>query len=408
MANLHLVTGYAGEEHITSMDAGSYNAAVLGIGEYVLARGQQFAAEIITNNQVRIYDGDLQMQGRHVTLQADSYVDLYFDNGTSGYYRNDLIVAQYAKDSSTDVEECNLVVIKGTPSDSEATDPDYTTGDILNDGALENDMLLYRVSFDGLTMNEPEALFTVMPAISDVNNLICAEGPGTHNCIYRGKYLGTEITDDQWTEIENGTFNDLYIGDYWTIDGVNWRIAAFDYYYMCGDTFCTTHHIVIVPDTYVLTSQQMNSSNTTSGGYVGSAMYTDVLPDALEIVESAFGSSHILSHRVYLTNAITSGYPSAGSWYDSQIELMNELMVYGSHIYAPANYLGSTIPNKYTVEKSQLPLFQCRPDLIGIRTAWWLRDVVSSASFASVGGNGNANYLYASYSYGVRPAFCIS
>lgn len=244
-------------------------------------------------------------------------------------------------------------------------------------------------------------------AMTDVDDRVMGEGRGIHNSIYRGKYLGTEITDDQWTEIENGTFNDLYIGDYWTINGVNWRIAEFNRYYNCGDTACTTHHVVIIPDSCILTSQTMNSSNTTSGGYVGSAMYTDVLPEALEIVESAFGSAHILTHRQYLTNTITSGYPSAGSWYDSQIELMNEIAVYGTHIYAPANYLGSTIPNNYTIDKTQIALFRYRPDLIGIRTAWWLRDVVSAAYFALVGYGGNANYTNAGNAGGVRPAFSI-
>lgn len=115
---------------------------------------------------------------------------------------------------------------------------------------------------------------------------------------------------------------------------------------------------------------------------------------------------HVLTHRVYLTNAVTNGKPSGGAWFDSDVELMNENMVYGSHIFAPGCD-GSTIPTNYTVEKSQLPLFQLAPHLISNRQWFWLRDVVSSACFARVGTGGAAGYFNASGEFGVRPAFVI-
>lgn len=114
----------------------------------------------------------------------------------------------------------------------------------------------------------------------------------------------------------------------------------------------------------------------------------------------------MLTHRVYLTNAVTNGKPSGGAWFDSDVELMNENMVYGSHIFAPGCD-GSTIPTNYTVEKSQLPLFQLAPHLISNRQWFWLRDVVSSAYFASVGDYGYAICNCASDGGGVRPAFVI-
>jgi len=243
-------------------------------------------------------------------------------------------------------------------------------------------------------------------ASADEAKTLLYSGAGAHNAIYRGKYLGTAVTDEQYAAISAGTFDDLYIGDYWTIGGVNWRIAAFDYYYNCGDTQCKTHHAVIVPDTCLYTAQ-MNTTNVTTGGYVGSAMYTANLESAKTTIGSAF-SGHVLSKRVYLTNAITNGYASAGAWCDSEVDLMTENMVYGSAIFRPQNSLGSTIPNSYTVEKSQLPLFQHEPSRICNRATWWLRDVVSASYFALVYYNGSADYNSASYSRGVRPAFCIS
>lgn len=238
---------------------------------------------------------------------------------------------------------------------------------------------------------------------------------GAHNAIYRGKNLGTSVTAAQYAAISAGTFEDMYIGDYWVINGVNWRIAAFDYYLNCGDTSCTKHHVVIVPDSCLYNAQMHNTSsgqyeagaaNTTAGGYVGSDMYTTNLEQAKTTIKAAF-SGHVLKHRVYLVNAVTDGRPSAGAWCDSEVELMNEQMVYGGSIFMPIGN-GSTVFTNYRVEKSQLPLFAHEPSHICNRATWWLRDVVSASYFAHVSDFGNANSNYASYSIGVRPAFAIS
>lgn len=238
---------------------------------------------------------------------------------------------------------------------------------------------------------------------------------GAHNAIYRGKSLGSTVTTAQYAAIKAGTFDDLYIGDYWTIGGVNYRIAAFDYYLNSGDMSCTTHHVVIVPDTCLYNAQMHNTSsggyeggaaNTTTGGYVGSDMYKSNLEQAKTTIKSAF-SGHVLKHRIYLTNAVANGRASGGAWCDSEVDLMCEQMVYGSGIFSPVSD-GSNVPANYRVEKSQLPLFQHEPSRICNRATWWLRDVITASSFANVLGNGYANCNYASYSLGVCPAFCIS
>ena len=227
---------------------------------------------------------------------------------------------------------------------------------------------------------------------------------GAHNSIFRGKNLGTAVTAAQYAAIAAGTFDDLFIGDYWVIGGVTYRIAAFDYYLRCGDTDLTTHHVVIVPDSN-LYNHAMNDTNTTEGGYVGSKMYTTGLAQAKTTIKAAF-PNHVLKHRVYLTNAVSNSKPSAGAWCDSEVELMNEQMVYGGAIFMPGCD-GTTVPTNYRVEKSQLPLFTHRPDLISNRLTFWLRDVVSAARFARVHGDGDANYSGASAPVGVRPAFSI-
>ena len=231
-----------------------------------------------------------------------------------------------------------------------------------------------------------------------------------HNSLYRGKYLGTSVTADQYAQISAGTFDDLFIGDYWTIDGVNWRIAAFDYWYNISGDNINVHHVVIVPDSNLATCK-MNNTNITTGGYVGSGFYTGNNSNtgrstAISAVNSAFGSGHILHYNDYLINAVTDGYPSGQVWTECTVELMNEAMVYGGKFFEPmAN--GSAVYSNYTVSKSQLPLFQHEHSRICDRADWWLRGVVSSSSFAIVGSYGSANHSGASASFGVRPAFAI-
>lgn len=243
--------------------------------------------------------------------------------------------------------------------------------------------------------------------ITKIQNIIGNNNSaGSHNCIYRGKYLGDALSSEQAASIAAGTFEDMYIGDYWLIDGITYRIAAFDYWYNKGDTACNKHHVVVVPDTN-LYSTKMNDNPTTSGGYIGSDMYKTNLANAKTTFNNAFGSAHILNHREYFTNAITSGYPSGGIWTDSTVDLMNERMVYGASVYTPANSLGDTIPKLYTIDNEQLPLFALEPSRICNREPYWLRDVVSSAYFCNVSSYSSSNYVIASYSYGVRPAVGI-
>lgn len=224
------------------------------------------------------------------------------------------------------------------------------------------------------------------------------------NCLPRFKYLGTSVTSEQWAAIQNGTFDGLFLGDYWTINGVDYIIVAFDYWLNTGDTPCTKHHVVVIPRVDLYT-YKFNPTNTTEGGYVGSDLYKNGLTQAKTTINSAFGSAHILSHRQYLMNAVTNGKPTGSDWYDSTVELMNENMVYGGRQFSPMP--DGTDPRNtcrnYTIDKSQLPLFHLAPWLIRNRQWYWLRDVVSAAGFADVDSLGIADCYSASHAGGVRP-----
>ena len=259
----------------------------------------------------------------------------------------------------------------------------------------ENDKLLIGTAEGNKAIGADDALFAMLDAFIPKEQ---------RRMIYRGKNLGAVVTEEQKTNIQNGTFKGFFLGDYWTIGSYTWRIVDFDYWYNCGDTAFTTPHLVIMPDK-PLYNAQMNETNITTGGYTGSLMYTENLAQAKTLAASAFGDL-ILTHREYLTNAVTDGHASAGAWFDSTLDLPNEIMMYGCHVYAAMNN-GTVIPTNYTIGKTQLALFTVVPKLISNRATFWLRDVVSSAYFALVGSNGFTYFYDASYSYGVRPVFAI-
>lgn len=226
-----------------------------------------------------------------------------------------------------------------------------------------------------------------------------------HRMFFGGRNLGTSVTAAQKTAIQNGTFTGLLVGDYWVINGVNWRIVDMDYWYGCGSPVWVNHHLVIMPDS-PLANAVMNETNTTEGGYIGSKMYKDTLPTVKATCQAAFPSM-VLSHREYLVSKVTDGKPSEGTWVDSSVELPSEIMMYGSHIISPGN--SGALPSAilYTTNKQQLALFNLAPHFAAQSAFLWLRDIVASSLFARVNVDGCAGTGLASNDGGVRPVFPI-
>lgn len=343
-------------------------------------------------------DGTISAKQKDATIATDTTPGIVKPDGTTVTVDEDgTISAKQAGIATT--AKAGLVMPDGTTITVDASgkivakQPSIATAAAA--GLVKPDGATLSVESDG-----------TLKVIGGGGGLSVENNAGAHNAIYRGKYLGNTYTAAQQAAVAAGTFDDLFIGDYWTIGGVNYRIAGFDYYLNNGDTACATHHMIVVPDTRLYT-HVMNDTNVTEGGYYGSKMRTSGLNQAKTTAESAFGASHILSHREYLTNAVSNGRPSGGSWYDCTVELMSERMVYGNGIFMPVSD-GTNVPSNYTVSKGQLPLFLYRHDLIGNRENWWLRDVITAAAFAFVNDYGHADYSYASVAFGVRPAIPVS
>lgn len=163
----HLVTGYAGKEHIKSADQGSFNAAFFGDGEFVMSSGSRFAGAIINNNTVRISDGDMLMQGRHIRIEPNTYEDLTISTGTAGTNRIDLIVMTYEKNAASGIESAKLEVVQGTATSGTPSAPEIVSGDILN-GDLKNQMPLYAVYVSGVALTKISTQFMVCPTYKDL------------------------------------------------------------------------------------------------------------------------------------------------------------------------------------------------------------------------------------------------
>lgn len=228
------------------------------------------------------------------------------------------------------------------------------------------------------------------------------KGPGINRRkFFRGYNLG-EFSEVKKKAIQNSTFDNMFIGDYFYINGHIWRIWDFNYWLKKGDISCETPHILVGPDNN-LYSYVMNDTNTTEGGFERSKMFGSGLNEAYTMLSTDFGGANLLIHRELVTNAVSNGMSSAGEWIDSNVILMNEFMVYGHSVFAPANN-GTTTPYNYTIDINQLAIFQLWPEYQNIQRSWyWLRDVAAATDFASSGSYGIAHCYGAVNQGGVRP-----
>lgn len=247
-----------------------------------------------------------------------------------------------------------------------------------------------------------------------------------HNGIYRGKNLGTFTSTAELEtflsnhEIATGNFTDLYLGDYFTIqDGTynaNWMIAGFDTEFYKGwlvdgssdVQWINQHHITLIPR-IPLFNAQMNSTNTTSGGYKGSAMHTSTLPTVVSNLQTVLGT-HLLKRYALLSNAVDTtrsnmfgtagGASSSWEWTEVYATLPSEVQIYGSTIWSSSGYDTGEACMK-------LPVFNFINHVQFSRWSFWLRGVASSSHFCRASSGGFATSWGASDSLGVRPVICI-
>ena len=270
---------------------------------------------------------------------------------------------------------------------------------------------IYTGSTSGTNKDDgSKKLATEEYVINLVGGILSINNASFHNSIFRGKDITSYFTDGSlYNRIANGTFEDLFVGDYIIQNNITWRIAGFDIHLNKGDQPLITHHAVIVPDSN-LTTEVMNWEGSTEGGYVGSLVYGTTLPSVLtDYITPVFGN-HIIEYRAFLTNGINpTGYNSSGTndgcsnscaWFSRKLDLMDECEVYGCPIWSSS---GFDCGSAYT----QLPLFALAPQYILSDESYWLKDVSTSHSYASVTNSGIADGAWTAAILGVRPRFLI-
>lgn len=259
-----------------------------------------------------------------------------------------------------------------------------------------------------------------------------------HNGIFRGKDLTDYFNSGQMaTDIAAGNFTNIYIGDYiiksvtlpaitytdkagteksqaaQNFNNTKWYIAGIDSHLLAGDGSGTTaHHVVLIPDRALQRNVPMNPTNDTTGGYLGSDMWRIHIPNWAAAIKGAFGESHVLKHREWLSNAIDATAPSGAgcgwsgaatgwAWTDVDVNIPNEQMIYGGRTFGSGHDCGD-----FPV---QLPLFAMKQYVGGDDRSWyWLRAVASASDFAHASGYGFAHATSASIATaggGVRPYF---
>lgn len=290
---------------------------------------------------------------------------------------------------------------------------------------------------NGFTGTEAEFLAAFAPdnllqAVTNYKNTVDAIKPAAnaaaHNAIYRGKDLtGIYSIDQICTRISNGTFEDLYIGDFISVsintslggtETVKLVLADFNHFYNCGDTALTRNHAVMVPKDCFKTTAKMNATNTTEGGYFASLMNTETLPIYEAALQTAL-NNHIITHRRWISTAMDpnldsaahSGWKGAASnaeWKDFKVSLMSEANLYGILSHSSSGRFDVGVNNR------QFNLFRHAPGLLvagrgngGSRSSCWLSAVAHSTNFCGCHAGGVSDAYAASTDYGVRPYFLI-
>lgn len=142
----------------------------------------------------------------------------------------------------------------------------------------------------------------------------------------------------------------------------------------------------------IITTNAMNSSNTTSGGWKSTAMRTFLSGTLLPAMDSSLRE---------VIKAVKTSYNTASgsslSTCSDSLWLASEKEVFGSSNYDSAGTQFAHFANGNSKVKYN-----------GSSAGrWWLRSVSSSPAFRYVSTDGSADYNSASASYGVVPCFCI-
>ncbi|MCO7174286.1 hypothetical protein NIA70_19225, partial [[Clostridium] scindens] len=167
---MELITGVGATDHIDSQDDADFQKAITGPDNYVLNIGRKMEAELLSNNVVRVHDGSLIHQGRHVIIPEGESEEVTIEYGTQGKKRIDLIVSVYSKDTTSGIETEFLKAIKGTPSVESPAIPSHIDGNI-RAGDIYSEFPLYKVTLDGINIVSIDPLYEVLTSMAELKTM---------------------------------------------------------------------------------------------------------------------------------------------------------------------------------------------------------------------------------------------
>lgn len=145
------------------------------------------------------------------------------------------------------------------------------------------------------------------------------------------------------------------------------------------------------------TKYSMNGSNTNSGGWGSCALRSTLQSTIKGQLPSAVQSAI----KVVKKKASAGSKSTTINTYDDTLFLLSEVEIFGS-----TNYSASGEGDQYAYYKAGNSKVKT---VSGSADSWWERSpyASNSASFCFVGSSGSANYISASYSFGVAFGFCF-
>lgn len=175
-----IVDGMTGTKHISSDDLSALNIATIGKANCVLEYGDNFKLTMASANNATLGTGVGMVGGKRFWNQAAT--SLTIQSGTQGQKRNDLVVARYAK-TSAGIESITPVVVKGTPSTGTPADPATTS----------NDLKLWRIPLNGISVNTPVKLFDTIASLKSLDNSIHVKTVLDSSANFYGSTIGIRV-----------------------------------------------------------------------------------------------------------------------------------------------------------------------------------------------------------------------
>ena len=260
--------------------------------------------------------------------------------------------------------------------------------------------------------NKQKKILADNTLIEQIQNLSSSR-LGMKHSFFRGVNLGTAVTDEQWEEIRNGTFRNMFLGDFWEIGGVTWSIMDFNYWLRVGNWGTLSNnvpqHVVISalqPMQLQIGLQKMNETRTTSGGYANSKIREDIIPNkVLPIIKSAFGEPHLMTHKAYQCNATdASGNQTGGAWFERIVDIPTEMMMYGDRSFSSRIIKNASVTSDGW---RQLAYFRSQNKWFPRGVFIWLQEVADAYRFAANSDSGVGSFLNADQGGYIIPIFAI-